>query len=350
MSALKAIMQKEWQHILRDKATLFMLLIWPVVMLLFFGYAISFELRQVDILVVNPGTRSVVEQQIHALKGSGFFHVRVVANYPADTQKLFRTRQAKAVLFFPLVGGTPSAMIDGSDPNTAQLIAQYMTQSLFDTSNGAVQFEPRFLYNPDLRSAVFFVPGLAGIIMLMLSALLTSIALVKEKERGSLAGLIISPVRSRDIILGKVLPYATLAWLSGILVVVAGVLVFSVPFRGNVVLVALVMALYVLAGTSMGMLISSIAKSQQVALLMTLMITMLPTIMLSGFMFPIESMPTIFQWISNIIPATHFIRILREVLLKGNGVFVLWKSILCLMVISAVLLRASLHKLGKVLS
>jgi ABC-2 type transport system permease protein len=349
MNALKAIMHKEWQHIFRDRTTLFILLLWPVVMLLFFGYAISFELRGVDILVLNPVSSSQIQQQIDALKGSGFFHVHVRANLPLDPERVFRTRQAKALLIYPTDGSKATIMVDGTDPNTAQLISQYVLQTMTPDTTGGFRFEPHFLYNPDLRSAVFFVPGLSGIIMLLLSALLTSIAIVREREKGSFDGLIISPVRPRDIIVGKVFPYAVLAWLSGILVVGSGVLVFAVPFQGNPLLVAILMALYVLAGTSMGILISSIAKTQQIAMLMTLMITMLPTIMLSGFMFPLESMPLIFQWFSNLVPATHFIRILREILLKGNDLGSLWPQITVLTLITLVLIRVSLYRLKGVI-
>lgn len=349
MGALGAIMRKEWQHIFRDKMTLFILLLWPVCLLLFFGYAISFELRGVDLLVVNPTEGAVIEQQIHALQGTGFFHIHTMAMIPQAPVHYFQTHQAKAILIYPADSSVPTVLVDGSDPNTAQLISQYIAQTLSPINTGGLRVEPCFLFNPDLRSSVFFVPGLAGIIMLLLSALLTSIAIVRERERGSLDVLIISPVRPLEIIVGKVLPYAVLAWLSGLLVVGFGVVVFNVPFRGSVGLVMLAMGLYVLSGASMGMLISSIARSQQVALLMTLMLTMLPTTMLSGFMFPLESMPLVFQWFSKIIPATHFIKILREVLLKGNDLSTLWRSFGALLIITLVLIRASWHKLGKVL-
>jgi ABC-2 type transport system permease protein len=195
-----------------------------------------------------------------------------------------------------------------------------------------------------MRSANFFVPGLIAVILILVSALLTSIAVVREKENGTMEQLMVSPVKAYQIIIGKVLPYSLLGYINGVMILSMGSLIFNVHISGSILFVNLVMLIYVITGMSVGLLISTITSSQQIALMATLMLTILPTVLLSGFIFPVQSMPEILQYISYMIPATYFLEIIRGVILKGNGMAELYQPILTLSAITLFLLGLSIKK------
>ncbi|MDD5457496.1 MAG: ABC transporter permease [Candidatus Margulisbacteria bacterium] len=361
MNNIITIIKKEFIHIIKDPGSLFFTLVWPVILLIFFGYAITLEIRGVQTIVSDNSHSAESRLLVQKLAAGHFFKVRVKTVDKSKINQIFQQKKAKCVIIIPenLVKDLqtkPQAdiqvLIDASDPNSAANIYNYLnmivSQYNKELNSGLtlpVELTVRFLYNPELKSTYFFVPGLTAVIMLLLSALLTSIAIVREKEQGSMDQILVSPVTAMEIVLGKVIPYVLVAFLAGIIVLFAAMFWFGVPMRGSFVMIMATMLVYVFTGASFGILVSSIAKTQQIALLISLITTLLPTILLSGFMFPIESMPLIFQWISAVIPATHYIQIIRGIMLKGAGIAELYDHILALFAISMVLIVVSIKKM-----
>ncbi|MCB0282512.1 MAG: ABC transporter permease [Calditrichaeota bacterium] len=357
---LSSIIKKEFRHILRDKQTLIIIFLMPVMMLILFGYAINLEMQNIKTAIVDnsktPQSRDFIEKIISV----NFFRIVSVDPDYNNLESLFQMRQANCIVVIPYdfarkLDHQPQTkvqlLIDASDPNAANYINNYlnMVANLYNLDHNdfviqPLSVEPRLLYNPDMKSAYFFVPGLIAVIILLICALLTSIAIVREKENGTLEQILVSPVKPIHIIIGKVLPYMMIGFLMGLMILVIGHFWFGVPVAGSVVLLNLMMILYVVTGLSFGLLISTITKSQQIAMMATLVVTILPTIMLSGFIFPIASMPLPLQFVSRLIPATHFLEIIRSIMLKGVGIAELYKQAGALALISLVLLGVSMKK------
>ncbi len=335
--SLAAVFRKELIHIFRDKQSLFMVLTMPLMMLLLYGYAINLDMRGIEITVSDRSLSPRSGELIRHLEATEFFHVTVAGGGVSDVGDLFRSRRAQCVLEIPgdyadlLAAGKTAPLllaIDASDPNGANFIGNYVARVVslsFGERQGLFALEPRIFYNPDMRSAPFFVPGLIALILLLICALLTSIAIVREKETGSMEQLLVSPVRPWQIILGKVLPYTFLGFLDGLMILGAGRLLFRIPVEGSLLLVMAMMLIYVVTGLSLGMLVSTIASTQAVAMLATVSLTVLPSMLMSGFIFPVSSMPPLFQLVSRIIPATYFLEIIRGILLKGNSLADLYR-------------------------
>jgi ABC-2 type transport system permease protein len=357
---LQSIIKKEYLHIMKDPQTLFIIFLLPVIMMLLFGFAITMEMRDIPTIIADrsdtPQSRALIER----IGSSGFFKVTRRDIRDRDVDTLFRKKQAHCIVIFPEKFARDlekdrraelQVLIDASDPNAANLINNYL-QVIVARQDQQVNrvvpvpflVEPRFMYNPDLRSANFFVPGLMAIILLMISALLTSIAITREKETGTMEQILVSPVHPVQIIIGKVIPYITIAFICGISILFMGVTIFAVPFRGSLPALMLAMLLYTTTGLSFGLLISTVTNSQRNAMLLAALTTMLPTIMLSGYIFPVESMPTLFRIISNIIPARHFVLIVRGIMLKGISLSDLWPQVLYLTGLSMLLLTVSVKK------
>ncbi|MEI7943061.1 MAG: ABC transporter permease [Candidatus Riflemargulisbacteria bacterium] len=362
MKMLLAVLKKEFIHIIKDPSTLFIILIWPVLMLIFFGYAITLEMRSVNLLVNDMSHSRYSRDLISHIAAGDFFNIQTVSVSESDINKLFRQGKTSAVMIIPVdleeslqtkSQTNVSLILDASDPNAAANITNYlgMIVNSFNRENSKIsqpfKLNIRYMYNPSLKSSFFFVPGLTAIIMLLLSALLTSISIVKEKEQNTMDQIMVSPTPSYALILGKVIPYAFVAFLGGLLVIFVAIFWFQVPMRGSLFFIQIMMLLYIFTGCSFGMLISTFAKTQQLATMATLMITVLPTTLLSGFMFPLESMPVLFRWISQLVPATHYIQIIRGAMLKGNNFLQLADHVLALLVITVVLLFISIIRLKK---
>ena len=362
---LTSIVRKEFMHIWRDPQTLMIILVWPVLMLLLFSYAITLEMRGIPTALVDNSDTPASRHLIESISSSGFFSLVAQDVLPTEYEELFQRQTASCLIVIPadyaesIVEDQFTAvqvLIDASDPNAANFIQNYLGSVLMQVSaeqSGGIPLPftlaPRFLYNPNLESTYFFVPGLIAVILLLISALLTSIAIVREKEKGTLEQILVSPARARQIILGKVIPYIVLGFIDGVIVLTMGVLWFNVPLRGDLWQVLLSMLLYISTGLSFGLLISTVARSQQTAMMLALMATILPTIMLSGFIFPIDSMPLLFQYLSRVVPATHFLEIIRGIMLKGIGLSLLWKQVLYLLLLTLFLLIVSVRKFRTVL-
>ncbi len=346
------LIRKEFIHIRRDPRSLLILFIMPFMMMFIFGYAIDMDLKHIRVgicdLSKTPGSRDLIER----LEASEYFKIVIRYDDPHQTESLFEKRLVRAAIIVPRdfvrdLEADGHAQIgvfaDGTDANSATLVQNY-TNALFmnhalsmATSGGGmpVELRVRMLYNPDMESAHFVVPGIVAILMIMVGALLTSITIAREKETGTMEQILVSPIKSYEIVLGKAVPYLILAFIIALLIIVFGMIWFNVPMLGAWPQLLLLLMVYLFTSIAIGLLISSIVSTQQVAMMLALVATLLPSMMLSGFIFPIASMPKVLQVVSNIVPATHFLKIIRGIMLKGNGLFELLPPIAALFAIGA---------------
>ena len=359
-SIITAIAKKEFLHILHDPRTLTILFIMPILQLVMFGYALKMEIQEVKIGIVDYANTNESRHLIEQFKGSPFFVPFFYDGPLSEMDELFKSRSANLVMIIPedfdkqLQRNTEiplSFTIDASDANAATAIRNYCNQVIVDFNQTYNRQLPlpfditsSILYNPDTKSTYFFVPGIIALLLIMISALLTSITITREKETGTMEQILVSPVKSHQIILGKVLPYILLAILIALVILLTGIFLFKVPFRGNALLLFILSTLYIITALSIGLMISTVAKTQQVAMMVAMIITLLPTIMLSGFIFPIASMPKLLQYLSYIIPARYYLHIVRGIILKGSTFLDLSQPTLFLGVISAILLIVSIRK------
>jgi ABC-2 type transport system permease protein len=356
MSKTRFIIIKEFRHILRDPRSLVIAIIMPILMTLLYGYAVNLDTKNIKLAVIDEDKSAHSRALVNSFYQSGYFIPPLSAPQINDLEGVLRAGHAHAVLV--LRRGFSEAVrtqepyqvglvVDGSDANRAAAATNYSNVLLFDfirrnVSTPALKpwvwISPRVLYNPDLRSPDFFVPGLIAIILMMISALLTSITIVREKETGTMEQLMTAPVAAGQIITGKVVPYIGIAFIDGFLIILFAIFHFHVPFEGSYLLLALFGVIYVTAALSIGVVISTLVRSQLAAMMTALMVTVMPSVMLSGFIFEIKNMPLPLQYLSMIIPARHFIIILRGVMLKGVGAPVLWRQTTALVILTAVLL------------
>ena len=359
-SIITAIAKKEFLHILHDPRTLTILFIMPILQLVMFGYALKMEIQEVKIGIVDYANTNESRHLIEQFKGSPFFVPFFYDGPLSEMDELFKSRSANLVMIIPEDFDKQlqrnreiplSFTIDASDANAATAIRNYCNQVIVDFNQTYNRQLPlpfditsSILYNPDTKSTYFFVPGIIALLLIMISALLTSITITREKETGTMEQILVSPVKSHQIILGKVLPYILLAILIALVILLTGIFLFKVPFRGNALLLFILSTLYIITALSIGLMISTVAKTQQVAMMVAMIITLLPTIMLSGFIFPIASMPKLLQYLSYIIPARYYLHIVRGIILKGSTFLDLSQPTLFLGVISAILLIVSIRK------
>ncbi|MEK6479079.1 ABC transporter permease [Catalinimonas sp. 4WD22] len=337
MKRFLSFVKKEFYHIFRDGRTLTILFGMPIIQIILFGFSITNEIRNADIAILDKSKDSATRQITDKLLASGYFRLSSILHSEAQIEEAFKKGDIKLVIIFEhnfqkklLKNGSSNLQLiaDATDPNTASTLTSYVRAIVQDyqlsqmqNKAGIIQVQPdlRMLYNPELEGTYMFVPGLITVILLLIGAMMTSITIAREKESGTMELLLVSPLRPAVIILGKSIPYIVLALINAATILIIGATIFGMPLEGNLGLLIAEIFLYIVLSLSLGILISTIAETQQTALLFSLMGLMLPTIILSGFIFPIESMPIPLQWISNIIPAKWFIIIIRNVMLKGTG-------------------------------
>ncbi len=359
-SMIVSIARKEFLHIIHDPRTLTILFLMPILQLTMFGYALNLEIQRVDMAVVDyansTGSREIVEQ----FNGSKFFHLLPYEGELDQVDQMFKARRAKVVMIIPYDFDRQllrdrqiplQFIIDASDANAATLIRNYCSQVVNDFNQVHNQklplpfdLRPTIFFNPDMKSTYFFVPGLIALLLIMISALLTSITITREKETGTMEQILVSPVRPYQIILGKVIPYVLLGLLIAAVILLIGIFLFKVPFIGSLPLLTLLTLLYIVTALSLGLMISTIAKTQQVAMMIALVATLLPTFMLSGFIFPIPSMPIVLQYISYIIPARFYLLIARGIILKGSTFYNLLAPTLILLLMSVILITVAVRR------
>ena len=347
MRAFLGFVRKETLHLLRDRQTLAILILFPVVQVLIFGFAVRTDVRDIQIGIIDPTPDVTTNELRERVAASDRFKVVWVSSSGAELEMRFREGTIRQALVLPReverkIGRGDSLQVqlitDGSDPNTAGIMMGYATAIVQRwyrdavPNGGSLQIEPesRMRYNPTLESAHLFVPGLVAFVLTIVSALMTAISITREKETGTMEMLLVSPIRPRAIVAGKVIPYIVLGFVSVLLVLAAARMVFGVPLRGSVVLLLAESVLYIITALALGILISTKVPNQRTAMIAALAGLMMPTLLLSGFIFPIDSLPTVLQWLSNIVPAKWFLTIVRGIMLKGAGLATLWQETLIL--------------------
>ncbi|MBI2393870.1 MAG: ABC transporter permease [Deltaproteobacteria bacterium] len=333
---------KELLQLRRDRLTMAMMFMLPIVQLTLFGYAINTDVRHIPTVVYDQDGSAASRDLAHSLEATGFYDlVGHVSDYD-EIQRSLRSSKARVALIIPpnyasdLVRGRTAhvqLVVDGSDPqvvasatNTAASMVTARSSTLLVTKlqrAGAggvampIELEPNTWYNPDLRTAVFIVPGLVGVILTMTMVMLTAMALARERERGTLEQLIVSPVRKLGLVIGKIVPYVAIGYVQMSLILLVGWLIFDVPIRGSIGLLYGLASLFIAANLAIGLFFSTLARTQQQAMQMSFFF-LLPNILLSGFMFPFEAMPRPAQILALGLPLTHFLRVVRGIVLKGS--------------------------------
>lgn len=375
MRQLWALIKKEFLQIKRDPRTLGITVFAPVIMLMLYGYAINFDIRHIQIIVYDQDHSQQSRELIKGISTSEYFDI---AGYCNDSKKLIGyldNGQARAIFWVPENFGRNLATekqsevflgVDGADANTATLALSYFNAFIRSYSNrinlikleregkGALfstlipfRIEERVWYNPELVSSHFIVPGLIAMLLMVLVSLLTAMAITNEKERNTFEQLAVSPITSWQIILGKMLPYVAVSFLGVLLIIPAGILLFGVPLRGSLLILLAFIIVFLTSALGIGLLISTIAKTQQQAMFAAVSLTALPSILLSGFVFPIENMPLFLQLISNLVPAKFFLIALRGIFLKGVGLEVLYPQALALIMFGLLLMTVAALRFKK---
>ena len=349
-----AFVRKEFKHILRDRWTTIILLVLPVVMLLLFGYAINTEVRHSKMAVYDPSNDLASKTIIDKLLVNDYFILKKVVASTNDIEELFRKGEVNMAIVFSekfhenLVhtGEAQVQLIaDGSDPNTAVTLTTYATviinaaqQEILETGSfqGRINTEVKLLYNPTMKAAYNFVPGVMGMILLLICAMMTSISIAREKESGTMEVLLVSPVRPLFMLLSKAVPYFFLSLVDLAIILCIAVFVMGVPIAGSFFWLIVISLIYIFLALALGLLISSVVNSQVAALLISGMALMIPVILLSGMMFPIENMPWFLQWFSQLVPAKWFIIAVKKLMIMGLSFssIIMEISILCVMTLA----------------
>ena len=360
MKQLLAFIRKEFYHVFRDKRTLLILFGLPVVQIVLFGFALSSEVKNIGITVLDNAHDNNSEQIINRIKTSSYFYVKEpVSNY-RDIEEKFKEGSIKCALLFPANFGNDLShfgkaqvqiITDGSDPNTATILVNYLTaiiasyqQQIKPVSQLSYQIIPevRQLYNEEQNGSLNFIPGVIALIFMIVSTALTSVSIVREKEMGTMEILLVSPFKPIMVLIAKAVPYLVLSVVNFIIILTLSVYLLNVDIKGSLVLIFAESILFIITCLSLGLLISNVTDSQQTAMLISMMGMMLPTLLFTGFMFPIENMPWIFQVISHIIPSSYYYIIIKAVMLKGLGSSYVWKETLILAAMAIFLLTVSL--------
>lgn len=339
---------KEFHHIFRDRKTLLILFGMPVAQMMLFGYVITNEIRNVNIAVLDHSKDQVTRRIMDKLTSSGYFRLVRTLENDNEIEAVFRKGEAREVVVFEpgfarkLERENKAAVhviTDASEANTASLMYNYTAGIIADfvqkenagkTQQVQITVKSRMLYNENLEGVYMFVPGTMAMILMLISALLTSISIVREKELGTMEVLLASPLKPLQIVVGKVTPYVLLSLVNAVSIVMLGYFVFGLPVAGNIILLMAECMLFIMMALSLGILISTSTSSQQTAMIASLLGLMLPTILLSGFIYPVENMPAVLQWLTYIVPPKYFIIIIKNIMLKGTGFAYVWKETLIL--------------------
>ena len=348
---------KETQHIMRDRRTMMILFGMPIILMLIFGFAISTDVRNVRTVVIMSQIDHQTQRMINALDESEYFKVLYKVHTPAEAEQLIRNQKADmGIVFstdFASKHGGVQLIIDGTDPNMAQQYNNYASQIMGTQLMNVMQRKApsaialKMLYNPQMKSSYNFVPGIMGILLMLICAMMTSISIVREKERGTMEVLLVSPVRPFLIILAKAVPYLVLAFVVLLAILLMSRFVLFVPIAGSLWLILLVSTIYIFMALSLGLLISTIAKTQMAALLMSAVMLLMPCTMLSGMMFPIESMPHVLQWVAALIPPRYYISAMRKLLIMGVSFRYVLPEVITLLGMTALFLTVALLKFNK---
>lgn len=371
-SRVLPLTRKEILHIIRDPRSLYLSIVLPVILLILFGYAITFDVKHIPVGVIDQDNSSLSRAFISRVRGSEHFDLLYLSNASSGFEMLLDEGKVKIIMAIPhrfsrdLSRGKDSSLqllVDGSDNNIAQIALGYASRIIQAFSSniileklnkqGAlppvgvppVELKPTVWYNPDLRSTNFIVPGLIAVVMMVLASVSSSLTIAREWEIGTMEQLISSPARPYEIIIGKLTPYFFLGMIQITLVILIGTLLFRVPLRGNILFLFCISAVFLVCGSGIGLLISTVTKSQQLAFMLSIIFTLLPSFLLSGFIFPVSSMPRLIRFFTYLVPAKYFLIILRGIFIKGNGPGILWPETLALMIFASFIILACARRL-----
>jgi ABC-type multidrug transport system, permease component len=360
MKRFAYFVKKEYLHILRDWRTMLILLGMPIVEIILFGFAISTEIRGINLVVVSPMQSENIRQITNKIDANEYFHVIGSTPSVEKAQALIKKGDADIILRFPAdfersitQGNLASQIIvDASNPNIAlsqQMYLQGIVSSYFSQKTNNLSAKPNIqvnshmMYNPRMESSYNFVPGILGLIMIIICAMMTSISIVREKETGTMELLLTSPIRAWNIIAAKMIPYFTLSCINLIAILLLSRFVLDVPMAGSLFWILTISIIYILLSLALGLLISTLVKTQMVAMLCSAMLLMLPILLLSGMLFPIESAPKLFQWISCTVPARWYIDAMRKLMIEGVSIKYVLKEMTILICMTGGLITLSLY-------
>ncbi len=365
------LLKKETLHILRDPRSLYLAIGLPIMLLILFGFAITFDVKNVPVAAVDLDGTTLSRDLISRLRASRYFDLKILKTSSTDVESLLDRGEVRFVLVLPsgfsrdLSAGKETGLqllVDGSDSNSAQVALGYMSGLVQTFSVNILlekvqkigisipmhlppfEVEPRVWYNPELRSTNFIIPGLIAVLMMVIAAMLTSLTVSREWEMGTMEQLIATPIRSYEMIFGKLFPYYVIGLIQTALVILVGQLLFGVPFRGNLLFLFLVSSLFLICGLGIGLFISTVSKSQQLSFMLSIILTFLPAFLLSGFLFPVDAMPRLIRIVTNFVPAKYFLTVLRGIFLKGTGLAVYWQEVAALFIFAVIIVAACAKK------
>jgi ABC-2 type transport system permease protein len=371
LKALKPIIVKEFRQIRRDPTSLGMLLVLPAVLIIMVGYALNFDVKHIPLVVFDQSGTAESREYLDNFKHSEYFDYAYEVRSYKEIERLFMHGDAKVALVIPpafghdLLAGHEThvqILVDGSDANTAGQAVGYATRITVEfssvlildafrragrTFSQPIEFEPRVWYNPDLVSSKFLVPGLIGFIIMLTGVISTSMTIVRERERGTMDQIMVSPLRPAQVILGKTLPYMAIALVAATLILILGYFLFAIEIKGSLLVLYAGIVMVILGALGQGVLISTITESQQVAFMISVFSSLLPSFLLSGFIFPVASMPVFLQVLSNIAAVKFFLVIVRGVMLKGVGFEAVWPQFVYLTLFAALTLGISVKRFQK---
>jgi ABC-2 type transport system permease protein len=361
MKRFWGFVRKEFIHIFRDKRTLLILFGMPVSQILIFGYVVTNEIKEARVAVYDKSKDAVTRELTDKIISSGYFKLAKRIEDDSQIEATFQEGAIKEIIVFEphfaekLVNEQSAQMqilLDATDANMANLLQSYTAGIINDYSRNilvqqenrpVIRTQARMLFNNELKGVYMFVPGTMAMILMLVTAMMTSISITREKETGTMEVLLVSPLKSVQIIAGKVMPYVSLAFLNGVVILALGYLVFDMPVHGSLPLLLGETLLYIVMALSMGIFISTVSPTQQVAMFISMFALLLPTMLLSGFIFPVENMPWPLQWLSTIIPAKYFIILIKNIMIKGTGLLFIWKETLVLLLMTLVFLGLSIR-------
>lgn len=362
MKQFLSFVRKEFYHIIRDVRTMMILLGIPMILIILFGYAITTEIKQAPVAILDQSRTEVTQKLTDRIRSSEYFRLYEVVDNMEDAQQLFRQNKVRLVVVFPSDFATSDEatvqlLADATDPNEATQLTSYATailrQGWLEQSRIAVQHVQlsqgvtpvvHLLYNPLMKGAYNFVPGVMGLILILICAMMTSVGIVKEKEMGTMEVLLVSPMKPIYIVLAKAVPYLALSLVNIATILALSYFLLDVPIAGSLILLFFVSTLYALVSLCLGLLVSTVADTQKAAMLICSMVLMLPVILLSGMVFPIENMPVVLQGLANIVPAKWFIIAVKDVMIKGLGMESILKEILILILMVVLLVVLSVKR------
>lgn len=362
MKQFLAFVRKEFYHVFRDRKTLLLLFGMPIAQIVLFGFALTNEIKNTRIVICDNSNDIATRAIIDKLEASENFEIEDVLYNNNEIENTFQKGKVKLLLVFPpnfnsSLYHTNKAQVqiiaDASDPNTANTLTMYASNIIGDYQKEMIigqsipyqiETEIRMIYNPELKGATNFVPGVMALVLFLVSVLMTSVSIVREKESGTMEVLLVSPFNAVLVVISKAVPYFFLSIINLIVILVLSVTLLDMPIKGSIVLLFFESALLIITALSLGLLISNSTASQQTAMIISLMGMLLPTVMFTGFMFPLENMPVALQVISNIIPAKWYYIIVKSIMIKGLGFSAIWKETLILLGMTLFLLIVSIKK------